>query len=104
VKTTVAIGMNFPGAPDAFALAKAATEDIVRAGIGVRPVTLAGPGVVSAPEKKQPDIIVAIAAKDAVRESETEIHAMPVAGPVIVKAGPRARRKPGIVHKSGVVQ
>src|SRR6266511_986860 len=97
-KSAMAINSNLPRAPDAFALAKAAIEHIVRARIRLRPITFATLCVVAAVDDERPDIIFSGAGDDRVGEREMQIHAMLVARLVIVEAHPRAGRKVWLAH------
>jgi len=67
---------DFPCTPNAFPVAKAAVENVVRADVALGPVTLAIPGIVAAFDQEPPDVVVAVAGDRAVQEREQEVHAM----------------------------
>src|SRR5437762_14044418 len=91
VEATVIIVLNLPGAPDTLAFAKAAIKDVMRAEITFRPMTFETAGVVTAFNQELSNVVIAIPAHGTVRACEGKIHAVPIAGTVVVEARPRSR-------------
>src|SRR5207249_1011489 len=98
MKAAVITDGDFPRAPDAFAFAEPAIEDIMRAYIAFDPVTLASVCFVAALDQKSPDIIIAFTGHGTISKRQVHIHAVPVARTVIVKPDPRTRRKQFVAH------
>jgi len=80
---------DFPDAPDAFAFAEPAIEDIMGADIAFDPMALASGYFVAALDQKSPDIVIAFAGHGTISKRQMHIHAVPVARSVIVKPDPR---------------
>src|SRR6185436_16086323 len=98
VKPTVRKEADFPRAPDAFALAKAAIRHVVSAHVSFRPGTLQGLLVVLAVDHKAADVIVAIATQLAGGKGKVHVHAVLFFRTVIVKTRPRTGRKKFVAH------
>jgi hypothetical protein len=88
VKSPVGEHFDFPRAPNPFAFAETAIKHIVRPNVTFGPITFAVCCIISATNQETPDIVIPIAADRPLAERELEIHAMPITGPVIVKARP----------------
>ncbi len=92
---------DLPLAPDAFALAKPAIENIVGADITLRPVTLADGRIVSAFYEELAEVIIAIATYGTVRKGKVEVHPVTVARMIIIEPCPRPGRKKVFAHAIG---
>src|SRR5262249_17780186 len=98
IKTAVILDPDFPGAPDALALAKAAVKNVVPADIALGPMTLEVGGVVPALDQEPADIVVSVPADGTLREGQVQIHTVTISGTIVIKPGPRAGRKQLFTH------
>ena len=89
MKAAVITNGDFPRAPDAFAFAETAIENIVGAHITLYPVTFASVCLVAALDKELSDIIIAFAGDETMGERQIHLHPVPVTRTVIVKSDPR---------------
>jgi hypothetical protein len=70
----------------------------MRTEIAFRPMTFEAAGIVPAFYEELSNIIIAVPAHGTIGEGQCEVHSMPIAWAVVVKAGPRTGRKEIIGH------